>query len=189
LKLKRMPETMSTTYYRLLYKKDPYNQAHLEQGLLDGTPRDPRILSNWRPIALIPCIAKIFSSYIASNLKHLLEEVVSNSQAAFVPGRAIHDVVMLIRMIIHEDRVNKIPAGLLFIDFTAAYDYISQDYIMTVLRTMQFPTCFLDAIEMTMYNQKGKVIVNQDLSPEFPVDNGGKQGDGSFIPPHLYPSH
>ena len=74
-------QQMRTTYYRLIYKKDSYAQADLDRGTLDGTPVDPRELTNWRPIALINCGAKLLSSYIASKLKHCLAGVINPDQA------------------------------------------------------------------------------------------------------------
>ena len=64
-----MPECMCTTYYKLLYKKGFYSKQELDAGTLDGTPKDPRNLSNWRPIALLPCDSKILSSFFADKLK------------------------------------------------------------------------------------------------------------------------
>ena len=92
-----LPECMSTTYYKLLYKKGTYSAIDLEQGLLDNTAKDPRNLSNWRPIALLSCDSKILSAYMAENLKHNLENVISNTQSAFIPGRQIHTNIMLIQ--------------------------------------------------------------------------------------------
>ena len=71
-------------------------------------------------------------------------------------------------------------AALVFIDFAHAYDYISQDYILRVLEALDTPPSLLNLIQMMMNSQSGRVIVNNDLSPLFPVDNGGKQGDPLF---------
>ena len=45
---------------------------------------------------------------------------------------------------------------------------------------MKFPQSFLNAIKMTMTNLSARVIINGDLSPRFPVNNGGRQGDPLF---------
>jgi Reverse transcriptase (RNA-dependent DNA polymerase). len=87
---------------------------------------------------------------------------------------------MLVQQIIHRHNAEDIPGGLLFIDFAHAYDYISQEYIIRVLEEMKFPQSFLNAIKMTMTNLSARVIINGDLSPRFPVDNGGRQGDPLF---------
>ena len=114
---------MSSTHYRLIYKKGSFSQTELDQGQLDHSPKDPRNLSNWRPIALINCGAKLLSTYIASHLKHGLTNLIDINQTAFVPGRSIHDNIMLIQLLMHHYGVTKEYAGLLFIDFTHAYDW------------------------------------------------------------------
>ena len=180
IKYNTLPKTMSEVYYRLLFKKNPYSMAALEAGELDDHPANPRLLTNWRPIALIPCSAKILSAYIAENLKHTAAEVVSPTQSAFVPGRSIHDNIMLVNQMIHEHNTFDKPAGLLFIDFAHAYDYISHEYIFAVLEEMKFPKVFIDTVRMMLTNQTGRVIINQDLTDPFDINNGGKQGDPLF---------
>ena len=72
------------------------------------------------------------------------------------------------------------PAGLMFIDFAHAYDYISQEYILETLPVLGFPPVLCKAIKILMTSQKGRVIVNGDLTDIFEVANGGKQGDPLF---------
>ena len=72
------------------------------------------------------------------------------------------------------------PAGLVFLDFAHAYDFISQEYILAILNKMNFPANLINIIKTTMTNQKGKVIVNGDLTVTININNGGKQGDPLF---------
>ena len=48
------------------------------------------------------------------------------------------------------------------------------------LSELNFLDSFMNLVEMTMKNQVGRVLVNGDLSRDFVVDNGGKQGDRLF---------
>ena len=180
LEIGTLPTSMRETYYKLLFKKGTFTAQEVETGALQGKPNDPSLLSNWRPIALLPCDSKILSTYIANNLKIYMDEVITRAQSAFVPGRSIQDNIMLIMQIIHYHMHTKVGAGIIFLDFAHAYDYISQDYIMAVLTALNFPNSLLNAIHMMMKDQSGRVIVNNDLTHKFPVNNGGKQGDPLF---------
>ena len=180
LELGTLPNSMRETYYKLLFKKGTFTAHEVESGALHGKSNDPRMLTNWRPIALLPCDSKILSSYIANNLKVYMDEVITRAQSAFVPGRSIQDNIMLIMQVIHHHMHTKEGAGIIFLDFAHAYDYISQDYIMAVLAALNFPNSILNAISMMMKDQYGRVIVNNDLTHKFPVNNGGKQGDPLF---------
>ena len=175
-----LPDSMRITYYKLLYKKGFYSDQELESGILDGSSKDPRNLGNWRPIALLPCDSKILSAYFANKLKTCLDDLISKSQSAFIPGRSIHDNIMLIQQMIHYHNETNTKGGMVFVDFSHAYDYISQEYIIAVMETMNFPPNFIGVIKTLMANQTGRVLVNGDLSPEFQVNNGGKQGDPLF---------
>ena len=70
--------------------------------------------------------------------------------------------------------------GFWVLDLAHAYDYISQEFILEILAAMDFPESFIEAIKTLMRDQKGRVIINNDLSPLFEVNNGGKQGDPLF---------
>ena len=180
----KLPASMKTTYYKLLYKKGSYSHTELNNGAYDRTAKDLRNLSNWRPIALIPCDSKIFSAYVAHNLKVYIGDIISKSQSACVPGRSIHGNIMLVQQMIHYYNSTNAKAGLLFIDFPAAYDFISQEYIIEAIEQLEFPEKFVNVVKMMMKNQSGRVLVNGDLSPGFDVNNGGKHGDPLF--PSIY---
>ena len=83
---------------------------------------------------------------------------------------------MLIQLIIHKHYNTGAPAGLLFLDLAHAYDYISQEFIMNILETMDFPWSFRNAVATLMNQQYGRVIVNGDLSPVFPVKMAVSRG-------------
>jgi hypothetical protein len=166
-----LPASMRETYYKLLYKKSPFTAHEINTGVFHGTANDPRLLTNWRPIALLPCDSKILSTHIANNLKCHMDHVIIRAQSAFVPCRTIMDDIMLVLQVIHHHTQTKKGAGLLFLDFAHAYDYISQEYIMEVLEALCFPKSLVNAVKMTMTAQFGRVIVNNDLTHRFDVLN------------------
>ena len=92
--------------------------------------------------------------------------------------------MMAHQLIHHYKNVSNSPAALAFLDLAHAFDYISQEFILETLQAMNFPNNFIKAVSTLMTLQEGRVMVNGDLSPPFPVDNGGKQGDPLF--PFIY---
>jgi hypothetical protein len=95
-----LPLTMRHTYYRLLYKKGKFTPDDLSSGRLEGTETDPADLGNWRPIGLLCCDYKLFSSYLQQTLKPHMGSIVSQNQTAFIPGRSIHDNIMLFQQLV-----------------------------------------------------------------------------------------
>ena len=169
-----LPSSVKATYYRLLYKKGYYSKQELDSGVLDGASKDPRNLGNWRSIALLPCDSKILSTCFANKLKTCLDHLNSRSQSTFVPGRSIHDNSVPIQQMIHYHNETNTRVGMVFVDFSHAYDYNSQEYILQVLETMDFLPNFISPVATLMNEQQGRVLVNGDLSPVFEVNNGGR---------------
>ena len=86
-----------------------------------------------------------------------MDHVITRAQSAFVPGRTIMDNIMLILQVIHHHMQTKKGAGLLFLDFAHAYDYISQEYIMEVLGALCFSKSLINAVKMMMTSQTGSL--------------------------------
>ena len=87
----------------------------------------PESLSDMRPIALCNVLYKIVAKMLSNRMKTVLGSVVSESQSAFIPGRAITDNILISSEIMHflkRKRQGKVGATALKIDMSKAYDRI-----------------------------------------------------------------
>ena len=108
-----------------------------KQGIITCLPKDnkPRhFLKNWRPISLLNTVYKIGSGVIASRLKRVLEKLIDLDQTGFMSGRYIGDNIRLIYDMLQFTEENDIPGLLLLIDFEKAFDSISWDFLLSVLK-------------------------------------------------------
>lgn len=87
----------------------------------------PTKLTELRPISLCNVVIKIMTKAIANRLKTVLDQIISESQSAFIPGRLILDNVLIAFEIGHflkRKRTGKVGMASLKIDMAKAYDMV-----------------------------------------------------------------
>lgn len=67
----------------------------------------PECVSHFRPIGLCNFAYKIISKILANRLRRCLDQCISPNQSAFVPGRVIHDNVIIAHEVYHYLRRKK----------------------------------------------------------------------------------
>ena len=78
--------------FRLGCIPDQINQTYIS--LIPKIP-NPSSLSQFRPISLYSTSYKVLSKVIVARLRILLPNLISPNQVAFVPGRHIHDNIVV----------------------------------------------------------------------------------------------
>lgn len=92
---------------------------------------------------------KIISKILVQRLKSILSSIVSENQAAFIPGRHITDNVFIAYEILHSLRVRKRNANSYMAvktDISKAYDQIDWDFLEAVLHKKGFHTRWIEWI-------------------------------------------
>ena len=68
---------------------------------------NPLQTQQFRPISLCNTIYKTISKLLVNRLRPLLNKIISPAQTGFVPGRAIHDNILLTHEIMHKFKHTK----------------------------------------------------------------------------------
>ena len=77
------------------------------------------------PISLCSTIYKTISKIIVNRIRPLLNTIVSAAQSAFVPGRSIHDNILITHEIMHKFKNSKGKAWVaLKLNMKKAYDML-----------------------------------------------------------------
>ena len=138
--------------------------------------KDKRRLIHWRPISLLCTDYKIITKALANNLKEVLSTILAPTQTASVPGRNIFNNTFVMRDTIHYCQMHEINAYILSIDQEKAFDKLNRDFLMRVMKRMNFGPRFMSCIQAIYKNTKGNVLINGFVSMEFDITRGVRQG-------------
>lgn len=94
-----------------------------------------------RPIALCNVLMKVIMEVMANRLKDVLNDVVADTQSAFLPERLISDNIMISFKIMHylkRKKVGKDGFMALKLHMSKAYDHIKWSFLKSILLKMGF---------------------------------------------------
>lgn len=91
-------------------------------------------------VSLIGSLNKILARVLVERLKRVMENLIGDTQSAFVRGRCIFDGVVVLNEAI-EDAKKKTKKKRLFfkVEFAKAFDSINWDFLLDVKKKMNFP--------------------------------------------------
>lgn len=145
--------------------------------LLEKKGKDPRYPQNLRPIALLNVYYKIITAIFTFRLNPIMETLTSPSQKA-IKGRNISHNLFSLSQIIEHSHLNIPNTNIALLDFEKAFDRVSHDWILHILKSYQFGPFFTNFVKACLTNNKSKVILpDGSFSTGFDIHSGVRQGD------------
>lgn len=116
-----------------------HNMTHI---VLIPKKKGAHEVSHYIPISFIHGVARILLNVIALRLAPHLHYLISQSQCAFIKKRSIHDNFMYVRNLSRRLYQSRIPALLLKLNITKAFDTVRWDYLLDLMQKKKkgFPT-------------------------------------------------
>jgi hypothetical protein len=98
--------------------------------------QQPEYISQFRPISLCNTIYKVVSKVVVERLKDCIPSLISPYQTGFVPGRNIHENIIVAQEMTHSMVKMKGNRGYVAIkvDLSKAYDKLNWDFIWQILQ-------------------------------------------------------
>jgi hypothetical protein len=139
----------------------------------------PEFVNQFRPISLCNTIYKVVSKVIVERLKVCIPILVSPFQTGFVPGRSIHENIVVAQEMVHS--MNKMTGQkgyfAIKVDLSKAYDKLSWDFIWRTLSEIQLPIKMINVIMHSVTSVETNVKWNGARSEYFRPQRGIRQGD------------
>lgn len=143
-------------------------------------------VSNYRPIALLPCLSKIIEKLINIRLLNFLESqnLLSCNQYGFREKRSTSDAIE--RLVSHiSDKLDKKQKCLgVFLDMAKAFDTVSVPNLLNKLEHLGIRGVPLDLFTDYLSNRSQVVKINDVISDSAPIYFGVPQG--SVLGPSLF---
>ena len=114
---------------------------------------DPQQLSEYRPISLIGCIYKIVSKILARRLKKVMSSIIDERQSAFIEGRHLLHGVLVANEVVEEAKRKQKSCIVFKVDYEKAYDFVSWQFLIYMMRRMDFNPRWIMWIERDVNSQ------------------------------------
>ena len=144
---------------------------------------DKRNLANWRPIALLSQIYKIFSKILLNRIRRQLDDQQPVEQAAFRRGFGCNDHIQAVSQVVERSREYRMPLVIVFVDFLKAFDMLDHEYMFETLSEFGIEEGIIALIQRC-YEDSSLSLKLFTKELHIPIHKGVRQGD--TISPALF---
>ena len=137
---------------------------------------DRTFASNYRPIAILPIMYKVFSRILCKRLEHFLIPYQGVEQAAYRKGFSTEDHMFTVAQVIEKSTEYNYPVWLVCVDFEKAFDMIEHTPLWRCLEKQSVPSSYVTLLK-SLYAGQTAAVQTSLRSRDFSLSRGVQQGD------------
>lgn len=143
-------------------------------------------VENYRPISILPCLAKILEKFIYITMSSFVEKynIISPTQYGFVPGRGTQPLLESLSDQLNLGFENNLFICACFLDVRKAFDTVSHSILLQKLSAVGFRGPFLSLLTNFLQNRSQLVSIKGLHSVKVSLKSGVPQG--SVLSPLLF---
>ncbi len=180
----KLIELLSICYTGMLihgYLPDTLMTTHLIP-VLKNKMGDVTDVANYRPIAIASVLSKTLEKILLTRLEDYL--YTSDLQFGFKKGHSTDMAIYALKEIVSYYKEHDSPVFICFLDASKAFDRINHWCLFKKLLDRKVPVYIVRILLVWYRNQLVNIKWNKELSSDFTVTNGVKQG--GIISPYLF---
>ena len=138
---------------------------------------DASLLSNYRGIAILKIVTKVYTRMLGNRLVNALDSHLRPSQNGFRPGRGCPEHILALRRLVEETQCRpEAKLFVAFVDYVKAFDSVNWVGMWAVLRAYRVPDRLIRAIRALYEHSRAFVRTADGDSDWFEFMRGVKQG-------------
>lgn len=159
-----------------------------KEGIVTPLPKTGEVsdLSHLRAISVLPVLSKILEKIMARQLgEHVGRyDILPEAQSGFRPGYSCTTALLSVTDDIHTAVDNKLITVLVLLDFTRAFDTVSHETLLAILKHINLAPGALAMMSTYLSGRSQRVRLHGELSDSRLLSSGVPQG--SILGPHLF---
>jgi hypothetical protein len=139
---------------------------------------DPRLMDNYRPVSLLPCISKVIEKVMHIQIYNYLDtnKLLYSSQYGFRKHHSTELAALeLVDRLIQQMDNNKVPLNV-YLDLSKAFDTIDHSILLDKLKYYGFSQNSLKLMRSYISNRQQCVLYNDAYSDRLDISTGVPQG-------------